>query len=85
MTDLDEHVEENNVIIGENETLRSLKAGELTHVYLASNAKQSTVDDVEYYADLQDGVDVTHLDEHNEELGDRCRKPFNVQVISIPE
>lgn len=85
MTDLDEHIEENNIILGENETIRALKDGELNHVYLASNAKESTVEDVEYYAGLQDDIDVTRLDEHNEELGDRCRKPFNVQVVSIPE
>jgi ribosomal protein L30E len=82
---LTQHIEDNNVIIGENETLRALKAGEISHVYLASNAKDETVDDVEYYADLQDDVHVTHLDEHNADLGDRCKKPFNVQIVSIPE
>ena len=81
---IDEQIEQDNIIIGENETLRALKQGGLSHVYLANNAKQSTVDDVEYYAGLQDNVDVTHLDEHNADLGDRCGKPFNVQVVSIP-
>jgi ribosomal protein L30E len=71
-----------NLLIGEDRTMKALRSGELKKVFLASNAKDSLKEDVEHYAKLS-GFEVVNLKINNEDLGILCKKPFNVQVLGL--
>jgi ribosomal protein L30E len=51
-------------------------------VYLAENAEQSVKEDIQHYAKVTD-TDVEQLNIANDELGTICKKPFNIQVVSV--
>ncbi len=70
------------MVIGSERTLKYLKNGKVEEIYLASNAPEEVVADIEYYAKLAN-VPVYKLEIDNEELGGFIRKPFKVAVISI--
>ena len=70
------------LIIGTERTLKLLREGKLKKVMLASNCKQTTVEDVQRYS-TQSGTEVVHLDIPNEELGVYCKKPFNISILGI--
>lgn len=78
---INEAKENNALIIGTNKTLKALKNGEAKQVYIASNAKKEVLEDVEYYADLNDTT-YEQLTVNNKELGNMCKKPFNIQLIA---
>lgn len=71
-----------NLLIGEERTMKALRSGELKKVFLASNAKDSLKSDVEHYAKLSE-FEVVNLKINNEDLGVLCKKPFNVQVLGL--
>ena len=79
---IQEAIDEDNIIIGTNETVKALKHDSLQRVLLAANAKQETIEDIEYYAELAD-IEVEHLSQTNEALGNICRKPFHVQTVGL--
>jgi ribosomal protein L30E len=82
LTQLQKALEQQNVTIGTNETIRNLKAGNAATVYLAENAEQSVKEDIQHYAKVTD-TDVEQLNIANDELGTICKKPFNIQVVSV--
>jgi len=78
---IQEAQEHDNLIIGTNETLKALKHGDVKNVYIASNAKKEVLEDVEYYSDLT-STPYEQLTVTNKELGNMCKKPFNIQLIA---
>ncbi len=67
-------------VIGTNETLRLLRKDELEKVFLAENAPDEVKEDIQRYAELN-GIEYTVLDVDNDELGVAMRKPFNIAVV----
>jgi len=70
------------LIIGTEKTLKLLRQGKLSKVFLSKNAASDTVADVEHYATLSK-VEVVHLDVPNDDLGGICKKPFNISVLGL--
>ena len=75
-------LESEKLIIGAEETLKSLRAGTLEKVFLATNPKVSVQEDIERYAQLAN-VEVVATEVSNDELGTLCRKPFPISVIGL--
>lgn len=71
-----------NLVIGADRTLKALRNNELVKVFLAGNAPEALVKDVEYYASITK-IDVEKLDIPNDELGVVCKKPFSIACIGM--
>jgi len=69
-------------VIGTERSIKSLKLGKLSRVFLTSNCPSSVEKDIEHYAKLS-GTEVVKLEIPNDELGTVCKKPFPISVISI--
>ncbi len=82
MEDLKTLVKENKVFIGAKETLKNIKQGRISKVFLASNCPEETKETVERYAGISE-VEVEQLKVPNDELGIMCRKHFFVSVIGL--
>jgi ribosomal protein L30E len=70
------------LIIGADRVLKALKNKELAKVFIASNAPESFVKDVDYYATISK-VEVEKLSIPNDELGVVCKKPFSIASIGM--
>jgi large subunit ribosomal protein L30e len=70
------------LLIGTNEVLKSLRTGKIQKVMLSSNCKAETIDDLKHYKELSD-FEIETLEVPNDELGLVCKKPFSVSVIGI--
>jgi large subunit ribosomal protein L30e len=71
-----------NAFIGTENTLRQLKLGFVSKIFISLNAPDNIKKDIEYYSNLMN-VKVFMLDVPNEELGIICQKPFSISVIGI--
>lgn len=70
------------LILGADRTIKDLKRGEAKKVFLASNCKKETKEDILHYAKTHK-IEVSQLDVNNEELGVIVKKPFAVSVICL--
>lgn len=75
-------LETDKLVIGSKIALKGLKEGLVSKIYLAKNAPENMVDDVNHYAELSQ-AQVVQLGIDNEELGVVCRKPFLISVVSV--
>ncbi|MBD3313446.1 hypothetical protein GF345_03320 [Candidatus Woesearchaeota archaeon] len=82
MEDIKKLVKEDRVFIGEDQTLKNLRSGNVSKIMLASNCPAEMKETIERYAGMA-GVDVEQLDVPNDELGIMCRKQFFISVISV--
>ncbi len=71
-----------NFIIGTNRTIKYLKLGKLSRVYVSSNCPKNVREDIDYYGGLSK-TPIIELNQTNEELGTLCKKPFFVSVLSV--
>ena len=72
------------MLFGEEQCLRAVKASKAKKVYVASNAKESLVKDLNRYSRLN-GVELVILDVDNLELGAVCKKLYPIAVITLLE
>lgn len=85
MSDIEEirkNLKSEKLIIGAEETIKALKHGKLSKVYLASNCSPVIRSDIEHYTKLG-GTELVNLDMPNDELGVACRKTFSISVLSM--
>lgn len=75
-------IKSDELILGIEETLKALRSNELVKIFIASNAPEKIVKDVEYYAGIVE-VEVEKLDIPNDELGVICKKPFSILCIGM--
>jgi len=71
-----------NTIIGTDRGMKNLKLGKTEKVFLASNCKEETKQDIERIAKMTN-TEVITLTQDNEELGVMCKKPFFISMLSI--
>lgn len=81
MTDELKEALKNKVIIGTERTLKNLRNGKLKKVLIASNCKEETKKDLEYYGKIAK-IEIIKLDIPNDEVGLVCKKPFSISVLS---
>jgi len=74
--------EPEKLIVGSERTLKYLRLGKIKKVFVANNAPEALLEDIEYYAKLSD-TEVSKLSINNEELGAVLGKPYNVAVVSL--
>jgi len=82
LEDLKKHLKTKNLVFGTERTMKLLRQGRLTKVFLSSNTPKETVGDCEHYAKLS-GVEIVKLEIVNEELGTFCKKTFSVAAIGL--
>lgn len=70
------------LLIGSEQTLKELRTGSLSKVYMAQNPKPELKEDIERYAGIAQ-VEIVLLDVPNDELGTLCKKPFPISVLSV--
>ena len=82
MEDIVKNIKTGKLLIGSKQTIKALRKGEITKVFLASNCPEMIVDDLTHYCDLA-SVAVEKLNVACDELGTVCKKPFLVSVIGL--
>lgn len=82
MKELKEAIQQGNIIIGKERTLKLLKKGRLSHVILAKNCSKDVREDIQHYAKLFN-LECTQSTQSNEELGVLCKKPFAISVLGF--
>jgi ribosomal protein L30E len=69
-------LENGKIILG---TKRTLKNKNITKIIVASNIPEELKKEINKKKD----VEIIKVKENNKELGETCKKPFNVSVIGI--
>ena len=77
-------IKEDKLVIGTERTMKLLKTGKVQKVYLATNCPEDVRESVEHYAEIG-GVEVVDSGLQNTDLGDICKKPFQIAVIALPK
>ena len=85
MSDIEEikkNLKTDKLVMGTEETIKALKAGQAKKVYLASNCKESVQKDITHYCSFEN-TELVVLEMPNDELGTACRKPFSISVLCM--
>lgn len=82
ITEIKKALKEGKAIIGTSRTIKNLKLGKVSKVFLTSNCPDDVKKDIKYYSKLAK-VEVVRLKQPNDELGALCKKPFSISVLSI--
>ncbi|MEM4282476.1 MAG: ribosomal L7Ae/L30e/S12e/Gadd45 family protein [Candidatus Woesearchaeota archaeon] len=80
ISEIKKAVETGKAIIGKKATLKALRAGRLSKVFITSNCPKDLKETIERYS-LVAKTEIIRLPFPNTELGTVCRKPFSVSVI----
>ena len=80
--DIKKALKDGKVVIGTSRVMKSLRAGNLSKVYLTSNCPADVKKNVKYYAGLGK-TEVVQLKLANDALGTVCKKPFSISVLGI--
>ena len=70
------------LILGTDRTIKNLKSGKISKVFLSGNCSERVRSDIGYYGKIG-SCPVEMLDVPNEELGLLCKKPFSVSVVGL--
>ncbi|RDD52691.1 50S ribosomal protein L30 [Nanoarchaeota archaeon NZ13-N] len=73
---------EDKIVLGSKRTIKYLKLGKISKVYVANNVPEEVLEDLKYYASLSN-IEVKETNLSNVEIGIVLKKPFKVSVIGI--
>ena len=79
LDNLKKAIKEKKLIIGTEETIKSLKKGEVKEVFVAKNCPGILRRKVKSYSEII-GATFSELEETNEEIGSICKKPFSINL-----
>ncbi len=82
MEDIKKLVKDKKVFIGLDETVKNLKLGKVSKVFLTSNCPADVRETIERYSKMA-GAEIEQLEIPNDELGIICRKHFFISVMSV--
>ena len=82
INDIKKSLKEGKLVVGADETIKGLKTGKFTKIYLAENCPEVLKGDLTRYAGMG-GVEVVETGVPNTELGDICKKPFAIAVMGL--
>jgi len=80
--DIKKLLKTNKLVIGTEKTIKKLKTGKLSKVYVSSNCPKNIREDLKYYGELS-ATEIIDLEETNEDIGLACKKPFFISVVSV--
>lgn len=75
-------LKEKKAIVGTERTIKYLKLGKVSKVFITTNCPEDVKKDIQYYSKLAK-VEIVMLKQPNDELGALCKKPFSVSVLSL--
>jgi ribosomal protein L30E len=70
------------LVIGTDETLKNIRKGLITKVYVASNCSEDIMKDLNRYSKMS-GFEIFDTKLPNDELGAVCKKPFNIALLGV--
>ncbi len=70
------------LIIGSDRTIKALRAGRLSRIFLSSTCADGTEAALTKYAGLA-GVTIKKLKLPSDEIGVVCKKPFAISVLGV--
>ena len=82
ISEIKENLNTQKLVLGTGLTVKHLKRGGVSKVFLSSNCPETVRQDVGRYSSIS-GAEVENLEIPNSELGTACKKPFPVSVVSI--
>lgn len=82
INEIKKSLDNHKVIIGTNDTIRNIKLGNVSKVYLSNNCPKNIQKDVESYSKIA-GIKCATLNKSKEDVGVICKKPFSISVLSI--
>ncbi|MEA3430004.1 MAG: ribosomal L7Ae/L30e/S12e/Gadd45 family protein [Nanoarchaeota archaeon] len=80
--EIKEALKNGKAVIGSERSIKLLRTGEISKIFVTSNCPENMKNDINHYADLAK-VEVVHLKQPNDELGIICKKPFAISLISV--
>ncbi len=75
-------LEEKKVVFGADVTLKNLKTGKVSLIYLTSNCPEELKENILHHAKVG-GIAIREISYSDEELGIICKKPFSISVLTI--
>ncbi|MBI2670884.1 ribosomal L7Ae/L30e/S12e/Gadd45 family protein [Candidatus Woesearchaeota archaeon] len=81
LEELRKALKEGKLIYGTDRTMKLLKSGKLSAIFISSNCPKNLKDEFKKIAKIGD-IKVNELKETNEELGTICKKTFSISVVS---
>lgn len=82
ITEIKNNLKTEKLVLGCAKTLKLLKLGKLSKVFVSANTPKDMEEDIKYYTKLAD-VDVEKVNLPNDELGTYCKKPYSISVIGL--
>lgn len=70
------------LILGTDLTIKKLKLGKISKVFISSNCPVKIVKEINYLGKLSK-TQIFKLKQQNDELGTICKKPFSISVVSV--
>jgi ribosomal protein L30E len=70
------------LVIGIETTKNALKNGRIEYVFIASNAPQNIIEELEHNAAITEAK-VSQIRSNAEDLGVACKKQFRVSVVGV--
>ena len=80
VSELKKAVEEKRIILGKDRTIKKLRRGDITKIFLASNCSNDDEEEIKHLAKIAN-VKVEKLKKPNEEVGLLCKKIFSISVL----
>lgn len=77
--ELTKALNEKNLVIGADKAIKNLKKGKSKKVLIANNCPEKIKQEIIKY---KDKAEIIQLEINSEELNVRCKKPFNIAVLS---
>ena len=75
-------IEGKKAIIGNDETIKEIKKGNVSKVFISSNCPDNVREMYDEYAGIS-GLEIIQLDYPNDEFATLCKKPFSISVIGL--
>jgi large subunit ribosomal protein L30e len=82
ISEIKNNLKNKRLVLGTGLTVKQLKRGNISKVFLSSNCPESVKKDVAHYSQVA-GVEVEDLGIPNTELGTVCKKPFSVSIVGL--
>ncbi|HLC73515.1 MAG TPA: ribosomal L7Ae/L30e/S12e/Gadd45 family protein [Candidatus Nanoarchaeia archaeon] len=80
VADIRKAIKDKKIFYGSDITIKMIKTGKVTEVYVASNCLERIKKDLRHYCGIAN-IKLNEIEESNEELGNICKKPFSVSVL----
>lgn len=82
LDEIKKNLEAKKLIIGTSRTLKMLRQGKISKIFLSSNCPAEVKDEIMHFIKFT-GSKLVETAYPNDELGVLCKKSFNISVLSV--